>query len=344
MGKRGFHWLRPVLLAAGAVLGAAASLPAQAATTLVINQLLPPGDPFNQQVLRPWAKDVERVTDGRVRISLPNAPMAGPAQLWNAVTGDIVDGAYVFNGLLPRQLPLEQVAALPFVSGTAAATSVALWKTHEKFFARAPEYRSVKLLALFSLPPGEVFSMAKPIVRPGDLRGRRIWALPGVPQRVLVHSHAGVISSPAVQVSELVAGGTVDAVAGIGDYNARAFKILGYMKSETVIPGGLTVPSFSLIINRGKWDSIAPADRKAIEAISGLAFARRMTLITRINQQAREQARKQGVQILQASPALVAELKGYARPLFTQWLASARSLHVDGPAALKYFESQAQAH
>ena len=230
---------RLALLTLVGMAGVLASLPARATTTLVINQLLPPADPINQQVLRPWAADVERVTDGRVRISLPNAPVAAPEQLWNAVIGGIVDGAYVYDGLYARQLPMEQITALPFVGGNAAATSVALWDTYRKFFANAHEYRNVKLLALFAMPSGQIFSLGKPIVQPGDLVGRRMWVLPGAPQQILSHSGAGIISSPAVQVSELVAGKTVDAIAGISSYNVDAFKVMGYMKSETVIPGGL---------------------------------------------------------------------------------------------------------
>lgn len=343
MSQCSARWLRAATLSLSCACAGFAAAPAHAATTLVINQLLPPGDAFNREVLRPWAEDVAKVTQGRVRISLPSAPVAPPNQLWNAVTGGIVDGAYVFNGLLPHQLPLEQVAALPFIGGTAAQTSVALWKTHEKYFAKSGEYRDVELLALFSLPPGEIFSLGKPIVQPADLAGRRMWVMPGVPQQVLVHSTAGVVSTPAVQASELVAGGTVDSIAGMGDYNAKAFKVIGYVKSETVIPGGLSVPSFSLILNKARWESISAADRKAIESISGLAFAQRMTVITELNVQSREQARKSGVQMEQASPALIEELKAYAKPLVQQWLATAREHGVDGAAALRYFQTQAQA-
>ncbi len=341
--SRNAFWMRVAcLVLCVTAIGKAGAAPA--ATTLVINELLPPGHAFNREVLEPWGKAVERVTQGRVHVSIPAVPLAPPAQLWNAVVEDVVDGAYVFNGLIPHQLPLEQIAALPFIGGTSESSSVALWKTYERYFKPAHEYRSVKLLALFSLPPDEIYSMGRPIVKPGDLKGRRLWALPGVPQQLLAKSGAGVVSSPAVQVSELVAGGTVDSVAGMDDYDARAFKILGYMKSETVIPGGLSMPSFSLIVNRRKWESIAPADRAAIERISGLAFARRMQRINVANAAARRYSEKLGIRLMQASPALMAEFKGYAKPLFTQWLASARAMHVDGPAALKYFEAQAQAH
>lgn len=331
-----------LLVCAGSLL---ATLQAHAApTVLAFNLLLPPGDPFNQQVLRPWAAEVQRVTGGRVEISLPNAPVAAPEQLWNAVIGGIVDGAYIYNGLYSRQLPLEQITALPFVGGTAAATSVALWDTYKKFFAKAGEYRDVKVLALFAMPSGQIFSLSGPIVNPGSLSGRRMWVLPGDPQKMLSRSRAGVISSPAVQVSELVAGKTVDSIAGISAYNVDAFKISGYMKSETMLPGGLTTPSFSLIVNRGKWESIAPADRKAIEAISGAAFAKRLSVIDDYARQALQRAVHGGMKVVHPSNALLADLRGTSTPLVERWLASAHAKGVNGPQALKYFETRAQAH
>lgn len=338
------YWRRLAQLVAAGVIVAFQWQPAQAATTLVINQLLPPGDPFNQQVLRPWAAEVQRVTGGRVVVSLPNAPVAAPEQLWNAVLGGIVDGAYIYNGLYVRQLPLEQITALPFVGGSAASTSVALWDTYQKFFAKADEFRSVKLLGFFAMPSGQIFSLDRPIVQPSDLNGRRMWVLPGDPQKMLSQSRAGVISSPAVQVSELVAGKTVDSIAGISAYNVDAFKVLGYTRAETMIPGGLTTPSFSLIVSRAKWQSIAPADRKAIEAISGAAFARRLSVIDGFAQQALQRGQEGGMKVVQPTPALLEQLHGYAKPLVAQWLGSAQSKGIDGAAALKYFEAQAQAH
>lgn len=315
---------------------------AHASTTLVINSFLPPGDPINVQVLRPWAADVARVTDGRVKISIPPATVAPPDQLWSAVTGDIVDGAYFFNGFYAKQLPLEQIAGLPFTSGSTESTSVALWKTYEKFFAKAGDYRQFKLLGLFTVPAGQIFSMTHPIVEPADLKGMRLWVLPGVPQRMFEHSGAGVVSNAAVHVSELVSGGTIDGVVGIGAFSMNTFKVLPYMKSETRVDGGLSSANFSLVVNRSRWNSIAPADRKAIEQISGLAFAHRFAALDKADESATQKGVRDGMKLLKPSPALESALQQWGAPLRDAWLASAKSKGVDGALALRYFETTAR--
>jgi TRAP-type C4-dicarboxylate transport system substrate-binding protein len=319
-----------------------AAQPARAATTIVMNPLLAPQDAFNARVLVPWAKDVERATEGRVKIVFPPSSVAAPDQLWNSVTSGIVDAAYLFNGLIPNRVPLEQVAALPFVSGSAASTSLALWRTYQGYFAKSGEYKGVKLLALFAMPPGQIFSSKTAIVKPADLNGMRVWALPGVPQRILQGTRAGVISKPAAQLSELVAGGTVDAIAGLGEYNADGLKVLGYMKYATLVPGGLTVPGFSIIVNQSKWDSISAQDRSAIEKLSGEAFAKRLVLLDEFNASVRRDAERRGLKIVEPSPELVTELRKLSEPLFMQWQAAAKARGVDGAAALKYFEQQAK--
>ena len=337
--------LRRTLARTATLLAAcAAGQAAHAATTLVINSMLPPSDFVVTHVIKPWAADVARVTQGRVVVSIPPASVVPPNQLWLAVTGDVVDGAYLFNGLIPSQLPLEQIAGLPFVAGSAAATTLAYWNTYQTYFAKAGDFRNVKLLALFTEPAGEIFSFKRPIVKPADFHGVRMWALPGVPQRLLEGSGAGIEATPAVQIGQLVAAGTVDALAGVSGFVLDSQKAMPYVKFETRIKGGITAPGFSLIVNKAKWESIAPADRKAIEAISGANFASRLAALDRFNRAIRARAVKHGLKVLEASPALEADLHRRGQSMFTQWLAVAKSKGVDGNAALKYFEAQAQAH
>ena len=147
--------------------------PAWALTTLVINTYLPAQHPLNAQVLKPWAADVARVTQGRVDIDFPPASLAAPQQLWEAVTGRVVDGAYIFNGNFYRQLPLMQVAHLPFGSSTARSMSVALWKTYQDYFKSANEYKDVELLALFVIPTGQIYGLKHPIDSIETLRGKK---------------------------------------------------------------------------------------------------------------------------------------------------------------------------
>jgi len=335
---------KPLFRVLGIAAAFAALLPAaaHAATTLVINAFLPPPHVFNTKVLKPWAADVEKATDGRVKIMFPPNSVAAPNQLWNSVKNSIVDGAYLFNGNIENKLHLPQLAHLPLGSTTSKAMSIALWRTYDKYFKQANEYREVQLLALFVFPGGHIYGMKGPVNSPQALQGLRMWALPGVPARMMEAAKAGVVATPAAKMSEIVAGGTVDAFAGIPEMDVNAFKVGRYATAETVVPGALSAPSFSLIINKQKWQSISAADRAAIMKLSGESFAKRMGVVDQVNQAARTALEKEGVKSTEASPQLMDELKKLAAPLDQAWIAEAGKLHVDGKAALDYYRAQAK--
>jgi TRAP-type C4-dicarboxylate transport system substrate-binding protein len=313
---------------------------AHAQTTLVINAFLPPQDTLNTKIIKPWAEDVARATDGRVKVRILPTSIAAPDQLWNSVKHGVVDGAYVFNGTVQRKLKLMQMPHLPFVSSSAEGNSVGLWRTYEKYFAPALEYREVHLLGVMVLPSGIMYSMKQPIQSVKDLHGVKVWALPGVPSRSMELAGAGVVSTPAAKMPEIVAGGTVDAFVGIPDMHARTFKVVRYARSATVLPGGLSAPSFSLILNKKTWDALSQQDRDIITRLSGEALARRMQAVDKVEAAAHEEAVKGGLTYRPASPQLVTEMKQITAPLESAWLANAAKLKVDGKAALAYYQDE----
>jgi TRAP-type C4-dicarboxylate transport system substrate-binding protein len=318
------------------------STAAQAETTLVLNAFLPAQDTLNVKIIKPWADDVARETKGRVKIRILPTSIAAPDQLWNSVKNSVVDGAYIFNGTVQKKLKLMQMPHLPFVSSSAEGNSVGLWRTYETYFAPAGEYHDVHLLGFMVLPSGIMYSMKHPIRSVQDLHGVKVWALPGVPARTMALSGAGVVSTPAAKMSEIVAGGTVDAFVGIPDMHARTFKVVRYAKSAVILPGGLSAPSFSLILNQRAWQALSQEDRDAISRVSGEALAKRMRAIDEVEAAAHDEAVKGGLIYQNASPELVTEMKKITAPLEGAWLANAGKAKVDGKAALAYYQSESK--
>lgn len=332
------RWRHVLLLMAALMVSAAA----RASTTLVINAFLPAQDTMNTKVIQPWAQEIMRETHGRVKIVIPPTSICAPDQIWNSVRSGVVDGAYVFNGTVQRKLRLMQMPHLPFLATSARGDSIALWRTYEKFFKPADEYADVHLLGLMVIPAGILYSMKQPIQAINDVKGVKIWALPGVPARVMQLAGAGVVSTPAATMSEIVAGGTVDGFAGIPDMYAEAFKVARYASYAIVVPGGLSTPSFSLVINKQKWQALAPEDRDIVTRSSGQALAARMSAFDAAEQAAHAQAITQGVRYEPASPTLVDQLKRVSVSLRQSWLETAAAMDVNGEAALAYYRDQSK--
>ena len=128
---------------AALAIGMLSSVPASAQTAecesvdLLFNRFFPPHIAFVWAGMEPWAEDVLRVTEGRVRVSFPPSSLAPAPQQWNLILDSVADVAIVINPIESKRLHLPNIAGLPFVGDSSTARGVALWRTHEKFFADA---------------------------------------------------------------------------------------------------------------------------------------------------------------------------------------------------------------
>ncbi len=312
--------------------------------TLLLNSFLAPQHPVTRIVIKPWAEKVAQVTEGRVKVDVAPASLAAPNQQMASVNRGVFDIAYQFHGLMAEQVKLNQIAHLPFVNTTSRGSSVALWRTYEKHFAKANELKDVQVLAMFVLPPGVMFGMGGPIDGMDKIRGRKIYALPGVPSSLLETAGAGVVAAPAARSHEIISGRTVDAFAGYSLSDAEGLRTLSFATDVTDIPGNLTAPSFVLFINKRKWDGLSSKDREAIRAISGEAFAQNMKIYDELEAKVRAEAAGRGVKFHNASPAFMKDLETLAAPISQAWLRDAERLGVNGKEAMEFYRAQAVAH
>lgn len=313
-------------------------------TTLLMNSFLAPQHPVTRVVIKPWAEKVTAATEGRVKIDVAPNSLAAPHQQLSSVSKGVFDVAYQFHGLMAEQVKLNQIAHLPFVNTTARGSSMALWRTYERHFAKAGELSDVQVLAMFVLPPGVSFGMDKPILSTADLKGQKIYGLPGVPAKVLEAAGAGVVAAPAARSYEVVSGKTVDAFVGYSVSDADGLKTLPYAKHVTDVPGNLTAPSFVLFMSKKRWDALSARDKDIIRSLSGEAFARNMAVYDELESKARAAAAAGGVKFHQASDAFVQDLRRLSAPLTEAWLADAGKLGVNGKEALDFYIAQAKAN
>jgi TRAP-type C4-dicarboxylate transport system substrate-binding protein len=105
---------------------------------------------------------VEKATGGRVKFqSLPKHPAAAPGT-FDAVRDGLVDLSYVTASYTPARHILPLMAELPGMADTAEVNSVAYSRIHWKHFQKVGEYKGVKLLAVWTHGPGQMFTK-KPV-------------------------------------------------------------------------------------------------------------------------------------------------------------------------------------
>lgn len=320
---------------------AASAMPAAHAESmrLLYSQWLP-AQHHTQVKIRNYFKDIEKATQGRVKIRASAKALGPPPRQLQLAIDGVADVAWGVHSYQPGVYPLAEMVELPFVSTGVLANSVAYWKVYQTYFSKAAFHpKGVHTLALHVNPPGNVYTTKRAIERGADMKGLKLRATNRGVFGLFRHFGAVAIS-PAGGVLALnqgLAKGVMDGTTFTDD-GILTFHLQKYIKHATHVPGGLYNTSFYMVINKKKWDAMTAADRKAIAALGGVRFARILGADWD-NQVAAAEPKlaKAGVKITTAGPKFMAELRKAAAPLRAGWIQKANKLGVDGAAALRMY-------
>ena len=100
-----------------------------------------------------------------------------------------------------------------------------------------------------------------------------------------------------------------------------SFKLGTVVKYATLFPGGFYGSAFGFFMNEDKWNKLSKQDQDAITSVSGEALARLAGKAWDAADRASlEEMKKAGIQILDASPELVAGVKERAKAIEDKWV------------------------
>lgn len=331
--------LKAFVLMGSLLTGIAPSAMAQ--TTLLLSTFFPKGHALTADVLVPWAKDVEKQTNGAVKVEFSPSSLAPPPSQMEMVQKGIADISAQYSGLVPNRLHLPLLSEVPGVATTSEAMSVAMWRTYERYFRPANEFKGVKLLGLLVFPPQGFWGVTdQPIVSIEQLKQSRIATTPGIHARAYGAVTTGVTAGPAFRYFELVSKGTVDAYAAATPLDVIGFNLARYTKNLVKLKGVGTGGSFALVMNEGKWKALSPAVQAEFAKVCGETFARRMSALDRAAAANMDKLREQGLKVVDAPDSYSEALQKAFAFIATDWIAEAKKRGVDGAAALNYYRSE----
>jgi TRAP-type C4-dicarboxylate transport system substrate-binding protein len=286
-----------------------------------------------------WTKEVEKATDGRVKFhELPKAPAAPPGT-FDAVRDGLVDLSYVTASYTPARHILPLMAELPGAGETAEINSVAYSRIHWKYFQKAGEYKGVKLLAVWTHGPGQMFTK-KPIKSLDDFKGQKIRTGGGIAEQVCNALGGSAFVKPAPESYELLNSGVADGVFFPFE-SIVSFKLDKVIGQATVFPGGLYSSAFGFFMNEDKWNAIPKQDQAIIEKYS-YEYAARSNGQSwdRADKVGFEALKKAGANIVTASPAMQAEAKKRSGPIIEDWIKKASAKVPNARQALAEFHAE----
>jgi len=258
---------RLAALAVGALVATTAN--SQDKVELKLSHYLPPVHGLHTDFMEPWAKDLEKCTNGKVtvRVSPGTSSLGNAANQLDQVQSGVVDIAFGLVGNPRGRLPRTGLIEMPFMIETADVGSRTLWVLYPKYLK--DEYKGLKVLALMTHNGGLIHTRDKKVEKIEDLRGLRIRTPSPQVSAALTMLGATPVGMPPAQAYESLDKGVIDGAAFPWD-PVKAFKLDEVTKYHT--DARFYVASFWFAMNEKKYNSL-PADvKKCIDQASGDAL------------------------------------------------------------------------
>lgn len=211
-------------------------------------------------ICKPWAKEIEKRTEGRVKITLyPGGTLVGARETYSSVVEGIADIATGVFDYTPGRFPLMSAFDLPVGFTSSKIGTRVLNEAYKKF--KPKELADTKVLYLHVCPPKHVWSTV-PIRTLKDLQGLEIrTSVPSIWKAL----GAVPVAAPQGEVYEMLAKGIVKG-------NSVSLDCLkGYRQAEVVkyiTLNYLYLTNFFVVMNLDKWNALPPDIQKIFEEVS----------------------------------------------------------------------------
>lgn len=318
----------------GALLSGTAVVPAFADTELVLSSWLPPRHPIVVNAIKPWAKQVEEVTDGRVSVRVLGRPLGSPPAHFDMAKDGIADITYGLHSFSQDdRFDASQVGQFSFIGDNAVSTSQAFWTVYTEDLGARDDHEGTHLLSLFVHGPGLLHNNVRRIETPEDFAGLKMRVPGGYAAALMDDLGATALFMSSTEVYEKLSRGVIDGAAFT--YEAlTAFNLTDDIKYSMTVPGGVYNTSWFLVMNEKKWDGISAKDQAAIDSISGSVFAELAgDAWNAADAAAVAEIEEAGIEVYAAPDAVLDAARASATALETTW-ADSLGDEFDGLAAL----------
>ncbi len=219
----------------------------------------PPAATFPCVQMERWAKEVEKRTNGKVKVqTFPGGTLLPVKNIFEGVISGVADIGNFAMSYHPGRFPVSEAIDMPIGFSSARTASLALYDLIKKYNPK--EFEQVKILTLFTCPPANIMS-SKPVKSLKDLKGMEL-RVSGTAVDILKQLGGNPIAMPQSDVPEAlqkgVIKGQISSMEVLKDFNYAAF-------TPYVTTTNLFVVSFAVVMNKEKWNTLPEDVKKVFE-------------------------------------------------------------------------------
>jgi TRAP-type C4-dicarboxylate transport system substrate-binding protein len=221
----------------------------------------PPASTFPCIQMERWAKEVEKRTNGQVKINtFPGGTLLPAKNIFDGVIAGTADIGNFAMSYQPGAFPVSEAVDLPLGFPDARVASLVLYDLIDKY--KPKEFAKVKILTLFTCPPAD-FMTSKPVRTLADFKGMEL-RVSGTGVDVVKNLGGIPIAMPQSETPEAIQKGIVKGVVS-------SLEVLKDMNYAAYCPfatdTSLFVVSFAVVMNQQKWNALPAEVKKAMDAL-----------------------------------------------------------------------------
>ena len=257
MNRKPAGKMTALALVLGALVLIAVRAPATAAPITLTYANFPPASTFPCVQMERWSREVEKRTNGQVKINtFPGGTLLAAKNIFDGVISGTADIGNFAMSYQPGRFPVSEASDLPLGLPNARVASLVLTDLIEKH--QPKEFEKVKILTLFTCPPAD-FMTSKPVRTLKDLKGMEL-RVSGTGVDVVKNLGGIPIAMPQSETPEAIQKGIVKGIVS-------SMEVLKDMNYAAYCPyatdTSLFIVSFAVVMNREKWNAL-PADVKKV--------------------------------------------------------------------------------
>ncbi|HVP80370.1 MAG TPA: TRAP transporter substrate-binding protein [Thermodesulfobacteriota bacterium] len=279
-----------------------------------------------------WCKEVEKRTDGRVKVNFfPAGTLVSANQTYDGVVKGIVDVGFSIMSYTPGRMPLSEVIVLPLGYKSGAQATRMANAFYLKF--KPHEYDDVKLFYLHAHGPG-FFHTKTPVNKIEDLKGLRIKGDANT-SKVIAAAGATPTTMSMLETYDALKRGLADGVL-LPIETLKGWKFGEICKYTYENHGNAYGNGFFIAMNKEKWNSLPKDIQQIIDKLNEEWFEKQAQLWNAMDDEGREFAIKTGQHITKVGPEEEARMRERMQPIFDAYVKSMKEKGLPGEEVLKW--------
>jgi TRAP-type C4-dicarboxylate transport system substrate-binding protein len=280
-----------------------------------------------------WAKEIEKRTDGRVKITVFFGGTLTPAdKCYDGVVRGISDIGFSVLAYTRGKFPLTEVADLPLGMKNGLVASKVINEFYKKF--KPKELDEVQVMYLHGHGPGILHSK-KAINKLEDVKGIKIRCT-GMAAKIAGALGATPVAMPMGETYDALSRGVVD--ASMAPQEAlQGWKWGEVVKFTTECFGASYSSGMFVVMNKDKWNSLPPDVQKIIEKINEEYIEKQGKTWDEIDKAGRDATLKLGNKIISLSQDEDWKWTKAVKPLLDEYKKNMKEKGLPGDEVLSFY-------